>query len=201
MKKDIGSYIPFIHENFEFKKGVIELARKQPQTFEGIHVATLIYVNAIDYIAQHLLEHLMYMTYLLTNKEFNCVIFYSQVKPDNVSLGNTMRELNKYEFPDKKDFMEGLNEFVSIRNRLLHNLLSLSSEEIAKLSDDFTKIKELGDGLLTRYDSVTEGIKGAWYAYLSRLNTAGKIPISTTEEVKENIEDQDTDKKADKSKK
>ena len=194
MKKNISSYVPFWHENFEFKKLVIDLARKQPPTFEGIHVAALIYVNAVDYIAQHLLEHLMNMTYLATNHEFNCVMFFDVVKPEHVSLGNTIRELNKYEFPDKKDFMEGLNEFVTIRNRLLHNLLTLSPEEVNKLNDDFQKIKDLGEGLLIKYDTITNGIKGAWVVYINKLSSVDKSAVNIAKEENKKTQEESKNK-------
>lgn len=186
MKKDIGSYVPFAHDNFEFKKNVIDLARKQPATFEGIHTATLIYVNAVDYIAQHLLENLMHMTYLITHSALNGTAFYNHIKPRKDALGKTMSELNKYDFPDKADFMSGLKDFSEIRNKLVHNLLSLNTEQINKISDDFSQIKLLSEALLNKYDTITNGINVAWVAYVTRLVTAGRAPISTTDEVKEN---------------
>lgn len=179
MKKNIGTYIPFLHDNFEFKKNVIDLARKQTDTFEGIHTATLIYVNAVDYIAQHLLENLISITYLITTNESNGVVFFNEEKIKGLPLGKTIRELEKYEFPDKKDFMQGLKEFVEIRNRLVHNLLSLTTEQVSKINDDFTKIKELSEGLLNKYDSLTKGISNAWIAYMNKLVAAGNAPLST----------------------
>ncbi len=80
MNKDLNTYIPFVHDNFDFKKGVIELARKQPNTFEGIHTATLIYVNSIDYISRHLLENLLHMTYLVTHYELSAIVFVKPLK-------------------------------------------------------------------------------------------------------------------------
>ena len=187
MKKTIGSFIPFLHDNFQFKRNVIDLARKQPQTFEGIHTATLIYVNAVDYIALHLLENLRYITYLVTNNELNDIIFFSNVKKDGIPLGKVMYELEKYEFPDKNDFMSGLTEFGKIRNKLVHNLLSLTPDEINKISDDFEEIKKLSEALLNRYDIMVKGMSSIWINYVNKLGQSGNIPINVAEEINNEV--------------
>jgi len=181
MQDTIGTYTPFLHDNFEYKKYVIDLARKQAPTFEGIHVATLIYVNAIDYIAQHILEHLTKITYISTYHRFNGVVFRVNKFSKGQPLGLVMRQLDNYEFPDKNEFMRLLKQFKTTRNRILHNLLSLTQSELKHLDKDFNDIRETAEELLSRYDAITRGITSAWN--MESNHNSSKIDQSTSDKV------------------
>lgn len=107
MQFDIGSFKPFEQQDYPVKKAILDIARKQPNTFEGKHTKVVIYINAIDFIAGQILENLSIIASLVTRQEFNGVMFFDYDKENKGEpLGIIISQLKKYEFPLKKDFLK-----------------------------------------------------------------------------------------------
>ncbi len=86
MKKNISNYVPFEHENLDYKKKILEVARDQDNSLQGVLTSTLIFINAIDYIASHLLENLKIINHLITHREMGGVVFVAHPKQKKVRL-------------------------------------------------------------------------------------------------------------------
>ncbi len=78
--------------------------------------------------------------------------------------------------------MDELRTFKVIRNRLVHNLLSLTPEEIGKIDNDFDQIKLLSEGLLNRYDNIIKGITIVWDTYLKKLNARNVVTANNNQD-------------------
>lgn len=164
---DIVNWVPFQHENLDYKQKILQIAKNRDNTkLEHILTATLIYVNAVDYIASHLLTNLRQITYYVLHTELNASIFYENKKNTGLSLGKTVGKLKSYEFPDKDTFLEELERFKYLRDRYVHNFLLIPPEELEKkFGIELTELYSLGESLLTRYDSIVRGILTTWDAY------------------------------------
>jgi len=165
MYKEIESFTPFLHENFESKNQLIIFARTQDKTkVEGVLAATIIYVNLVDYIAQNLLDNLRKMISILGYKACGAVFFYDPSEErKNISLGELKRELCSYSFPDKDSFLNELVEFNKVRNRIMHDLMNVNLKSNASRFDqDLALISGKAESILTKYNTITQGITTIW---------------------------------------
>jgi len=167
MYKNIHQFIPFQHENAEVKNNIIELARAQDRTkAEGALTATLIYTNVVDYLAKHLLENLYKMSSIYLFKQFGGV-FHPDFSKKRTSLpiGQLQAELKNFTFPQKRDFLELLQEFKKLRNQAMHNLMQLDPNDATKNIDaDLARIAELAEDLLAKYNVISSGLITIWDA-------------------------------------
>lgn len=167
MYKNIHNYKPFEHENFEFKNNIITTARNQDKTkVEGIFTAVLIYTNLVDYLSRHLLENLNKMVSIYTFQKFGGVLFFdASAKRNNLPLGELKKELGYFEFPNKKDFIDCLEEFKNLRNQVMHNLMQLDpTDSTQKFDKDLARIAEIAEDILMKYNSISRGITTIWEA-------------------------------------
>jgi len=171
MKTAIFSYIPFQHNNFDYIKGVIKIARDQKiDTIEGVLTSTLIYMNAIDYISAHLMENLVEIDCLITNYELGGVVFRNDYVRKNVELGKIIDELDRYDFPDKKYFLDDLKIFKNKRNKIAHRLLSLTQKELdGEIDEDLKILRSTAEELLAKYDIIVKGVSGSWGNYIQKV--------------------------------
>jgi hypothetical protein len=182
MKKlDIESYIPFEHENFLLIENVIKIA--QNQTNDGLESALtsiLIYMNAVDYLSTHVLKNLSIINYLLVQHELNGSIYLSIQDHKDKPLGSIIFELEKYEFPGKKEFIEDLRSFLILRNKYAHNLLKLTEENIKKVDHEIKELIEIAKRILNTYDRIVKGMVIIWNNYKLSL-----LATNTTSSAKE----------------
>lgn len=204
MKKTLNTYIPFEHENFEYKKRIIDIAREQGADLQGVLTSTLIFVNAVDYIASHLLENLLIMSHLITHHALNATVFMSYPEyQKGLPLGEITKLLKRFEFPDKTEFISELSSFNDLRVKYIHRLLSSPPEDIVdKIDNELASLRTLGESLLGRYDTITKGMSDAWFSYLRRLagSTEPALPVERLEE-ESPIVNSDLEKEKDKLKK
>lgn len=165
MYKNIHAYKPFEHVNQEFKNNIINTARNQDKTkIEGTFTAVLIYTNLVDYLSRNLLENLNQMLSIYTFKKFGGILYFDgSTKRNNLPLGELQKELNHFEFPNKKDFIECLEEFKKLRNQVMHNLMLVDpSDTSQKFDKDLVKISEIAEDILIKYNSVCNGLTVIW---------------------------------------
>lgn len=186
MDTSIFKYTPFQHDNLSYIKNVLDIARVQKyETLDGALTATLIYMNAVDYISSHLLENLIKIDSLLTNHHMNGIVFRNDQKLSHLPLKKVIDELNRYEFPMKTEFIEDLNKFKDMRNPIAHNLLSLRQEQITNGSADamLFGIRDVAERLMDKYDTIVRGVWDEWYSYLYRIsNQTAKTATGGVEE-------------------
>lgn len=112
------------------------------------------------------------MKYLILHSELNGIIFEDyEDGSTEAPLGKLKNDLNKYEFPDKKEFIAELDEFNKLRIKFVHNFLSISPQEFDKVGLEIERLHNLAESVLTRYDGIVKGIMDQWASYLK-----GKIP-------------------------
>lgn len=172
MKNTIEEYIPFEHKNIEYINGSLNLAREQRQGgfLEGFMASTLIYTNLVEYLADHLLNNLQQMFFLISYNDFNGVFFIKNRGKNKIksprTLGQLRNALGDYEFPDSTDFLSSLQKFSETRNAIFHRLLIISKEEIDKGITDqqFFILHNLAEEILDKYNKITSGIATIWYS-------------------------------------
>ncbi len=160
-----NNFIPFDHGDLESKNQLIAFARaKDKNKVEEILAATVIYTNLIDYLARHLLENLQQMCSISNYKVFGTVFYYDPSgKKMNISLGNIIRELEQFGFPDKSNFLKELGSFSEIRNRITHDLMKLNLKSNTNQFDqDLEKIGKSAEEILSKYNSIVVGITVIW---------------------------------------
>lgn len=168
MKIDIFQYKPFEHNNLPIKQNVLQLARNQNKTtVEGVLTSSLVYINTVDYIASHLLDNLDKITYLVAYNEMNSVVFMNPDSRDKGQpLGRIIIYLKVYEFPGKQDFIEELTSFNRIRIKVVHNLLSLTPDELQKIDASLADLAGIAERIIQKYDTIVRGITNAWNSYV-----------------------------------
>lgn len=182
MQEDISQFIPFLHDNFEFKQNLIKLAREQDKgDIGGILTATLIYVNTVDYLASHVLENLRKIVYLTTYTEHNAKLFYSgKNERTDETLGYTIEKLKNYDFPDREGFIDDLCKFNQLRNKYVHNFLKLDAsnpEEVNKGNNELAEVIKISERIITKYDRISQGIREDWANYVENLNKRQGLTI------------------------
>ncbi len=174
------TYVPFQHENYAYIISVLEIARKQDITkLEGLLTSTLIYINAVDYIAYHLLKNLILIDVLITNNELNGIVFRNQEGSKGKPLQRLIEELQRYEFPMKNSFLNDLNDFKNMRNTVAHDLLALKQEQLPKADKDLFQIRITGEKLLDQYDTIVRGIKANWRIYVEKIYPSKSTVLQT----------------------
>lgn len=167
MYQNIHSFVPFQHENAETKNNIIQLARTQDKAkVEGALTATLIYANVVDYLAKHLLENLCKMTCIYTFRQFGGIFHpdYSSKKM-NLPLGQLQAELKFFSFPHKEDLLKLLEEFKSLRNKAMHNLMQLDpSDPTTDIDKDLMRMGEIAEDILVKYNAISSGLVSIWEA-------------------------------------
>jgi uncharacterized protein with HEPN domain len=167
MYNDIANFIPFEHGNLEFKNNLISNARNQNKTtLEGMFTAVLIYANVVDYISRSLLKNIAQMVSISSYKKFNGIFFYengAHREFDSMPLGELIKELKNFDFPNKNDYLGRLKEFKSLRNQIMHNLLEVDpNDQTKKIDNDLEKIVKISEDLLTKYNVIVTGLTTAW---------------------------------------
>ncbi len=185
-----STYVPFRHDNFEYTKNIIELARKQrdSNTVEGSLAAALIYVNAVEYVSKHVLENLSEIVQMVSNESTNGGIYLCSSGKADMPLGKLLPILENYEFPNKRLFIDDLKLFKPLREKLAHQLLRLTKEEVEKIDDELNELKEIAERILNHYDTTVKGITENWNNYCSRTDpSSSEENRDKTEESKKDV--------------
>lgn len=182
MKNTILEFIPFEHKNLDYINTLLNLARQQrnSQTLEGAMSSTVLFANVVEYLANNLVENLEQMFSILTKKATSSVFFIkcpSDIKNKKFeTLGKTGKRLDLYHFPDNQRFLENLNTFRAIRNKIFHKLPSVASEELSngKFDRELSDLQMTAEEILDQYNSITQGITTSWIAtrglFISQVN-------------------------------
>lgn len=158
-----GGFKPFDHKNLELKNALINYARelKDKEGFENHLAATFIYANFAEYLAGNLIEHLRYFVYYGSYNQFAGILFIderTQNKPK--TMGQNIAELNKFDFPDKKEISTLLSEISKKRNNIFHNFADADPGTLEQIiSKDFKDIRDKTEELLQKINTVYAGLQ------------------------------------------
>lgn len=163
---DLESFEPFKHKDFTLVNGFISHARSDEQSpADKTLTNVLIFMNAVDYVASHLLNNLYTMTFLVTNFETNGVIYQKQKTIEKLTLGQMINRLSEFEFPNKSIFIQELRKFSRLRNAYAHRLLSLTETEKTKIDKDVHDMITTAERILNCYDLIAQGMLQNWKLY------------------------------------
>ena len=131
IKKD---FVLFYHEDFEIKKKLIDVARqlRQKKAIAEQLSSALIYASFAEYVGEHVLENCRHLAYNATMQFYGGIIgFDERGRDQNKPLGHIICQLEKYDFPLKREIVDLLGEIADSRNNLFHNLAKAKQEDLA----------------------------------------------------------------------
>lgn len=162
MKNNTGPFVPFSHENLELKNALVSQARslRQDEKTESQLASAMIYVSISEYLAEHLLENLKYFIYRSTYIDFAGILFIDERGASSrQTFGDSIKSLNKYNFPDKSEIISMLQEINKCRNHLFHNLAKASENDLAKIAIEITTICEKSEEFIEKINVVYAGLQ------------------------------------------
>ncbi len=150
------------HRNVDrLNKSLNKAKQYKDGTKEEQLAAILIYANHIEYATRNLLESLGKIIMVASYKEFNGVIFWpskSKRIGSNATLGQMIKELGCFNFPDKDELIKNLEEFNGMRIKIIHKLL-----EVDELGENVMRdIDRVFDNVFTRYRTIRKELKERW---------------------------------------
>ncbi len=158
---------PFTHENLEIKNELLQMARNaRPSTgedrkLENDLASVLIYSNIAEYLAENLLENLNHFVRESTYKDFAGILYVESVSSDNgnMTLGMTIRQIEKFNFPDKVKILACFRKITESRNRIFHNFAKSDIETIGELvNKDLPIIQDECEEVITRVNTIYVGL-------------------------------------------
>lgn len=168
--KSVKKFVPLTHENLEIKNELLQIARniqseENEQFKKSIQEnlsSVLIYSNIAEYLAENLLENLNHYIKESTYKDFGGILFINSSYSDksNMTLGQIVKELDKFDFPDKVNILKSFKVLSEARNKIFHNLAKSNTEAVVSLLEkDLPTIKEEGEDLVKRINIVYVGLQ------------------------------------------
>lgn len=159
--KTSAEFLPFIYEDLETKNNLIALARelKDKDGIENSLSSTMIYASLTEYLAQHLLQNLRYLTYRATYLRLNAIVFMDQRDKEQVKgLGETISSLSEFEFPDKVDVINLLKKFNGARNHFFHQFMGINNNNSVQFDKDIRTIRECTEDLIDKFNTIYLGL-------------------------------------------
>jgi uncharacterized protein with HEPN domain len=166
-KASAKRFQPFIHDNLQIKNELLEMARKarnvtSEKKLEDALASILIYSNIAEYLAEYLFQHLNYFVRESTYKDFAGILYIENVSTNNsnVTLGGYIKEIQKFNFPDKLKILECFQKICKSRNRIFHNFAKCDIETLTNLvAQDLPIIQDECEELIGRINIIFEGLQ------------------------------------------
>lgn len=164
--KPVKTFHPFTHENLDIKNELLNLARKarasgEERKLENDLASILLYSSIAEYLAENLFENLTYFVKTSTYNNFAGILFVEKIsnKDNHMTLGEMMREIDKFSFPDKKEIMKCFDAVCTARNRIFHDLAKSDINSITEmLSKDLPLIQEKCEELIAKINTIYLGL-------------------------------------------
>lgn len=159
--KTSADFLPFIFEDLETKNNLLNTARtlKDKTGVENLLASTLIFASLTEYLAQHLLQNLRYLVYRASYLRLNAVVFIDQTDRDQTKgLGETIKALTEFEFPDKQNVIKLLNKFNKSRNHFFHEFMKINNQNGSKFDLDIKIIRECTEDFIDKLNTIYPGL-------------------------------------------
>lgn len=162
-KSQQEKFVPFQHSNLGFKNVLLNYAResKSNEGFEYQLASAFIYISFTEYLARHFIENLNYIISEQSRTSFAGIIYFNkknETKPK--TLGDYIKMLEDYEFPDKVAVLKLFRDINSRRNSIYHNSALNSEKEFINLvKEDITEVESKVEELLERINTVYSGLQ------------------------------------------
>lgn len=158
---------PFSHESLEVKKRFLELARKyhEKSSKEDEEVslafelsAALLYMNVADYLAQYLAYGVSTLAKEAIGHYYHGVISFKTEVFKDITIGESIKQLERFEFPRKADVMKVLKDANISRNKVAHTILKVKPEELPVIDEAVRKLKDDTENLIKLVDQIQLGM-------------------------------------------
>jgi hypothetical protein len=152
---------PFYHEEIEVKQKFLEAARQMhsSEEFEKNLAAAMLYANLSEYLSYHLLESLKQTIFSGSKAFWNGIIYHdSRGTSETLTIGQIARELEKYGFPSKELIVPLLKQIAKKRNKIMHNMLRLPSNELNQIDEAIANLVIDTEELVGLIDDVYRGM-------------------------------------------
>jgi len=154
---------PIDHKNTTFLNQSLNEAREDIKSGDRQKeiTAVLTLSNQTEYLVKDLIRNLRRMIKGATYQNFNGVIFWPSHDEESdlgkTTLGQLVRKLEEFNFPDKESLVKYLSSFNENRIKLIHKLLdeAPSKELINAIADDF-------ENIFTRYKTIQKELVQKW---------------------------------------
>ncbi len=160
-------FIPFKHENLGFKNILLKYARDSKEKEEFVYqlASGFIYISFTEYLVHHFLKSLNYLLTDNSRRSFAGILYFDRKKEyRQKTLGEYIKILDDYEFPDKKEIMKLFKDINKLRNIIYHNSVLDSEKEFIKLvKDDIAEVQGKSEELLDRINNVSAGLEKILY--------------------------------------
>lgn len=127
-------------------------------TFEGEFASMLMYHQLIESMCKHLLEDCHFFIQLSvypTDIEFKV--------SEKRMLGYYIDELqNSIDFIDKEDLIQKVNDFNSMRNKIVHGM---TRKNVALLSVELSHVKNKFDEIFELYDNIQDNFRVTFHGF------------------------------------
>ncbi len=166
-KSEKKKFQPFTHENLDIKNELLQMARNarpasgQERKLENDLASVLIYSNIAEYLAENLLENLNHFVRESTYKDFAGILYIESVSSDNsnMTLGMTIRQIEKFNFPDKIKILACFRKITESRNRIFHNFAKSDIGIIGELvNKDLPIIQDECEEVIIRINTIYTGL-------------------------------------------
>jgi len=164
MNNQDKKFKPLSHDNLEVKQWLLKVARDlmNKQGFENGLAASMIYSSFTEYLAENLLRNLRYFTYQGTYNQYAGIIFIDETKTSKSkkTLGQSIGEIEKFNFPDREGILECLGKINDARNRIMHEFSKSDFEGIKKMvTEDIFLIRNKTEELVNKIDVIYAGLQ------------------------------------------
>lgn len=152
---------PFAHEDLEIKQNFLKLAQEFHQKASNLEnelSAALLYMNVADYLAEYLVTGLNDLVKEAVGKYYLGVISVKPHKRQGLNIGESLRQLKTYEFPQKTAIIEELTEINKARNQIAHQILKTKGQDLPKIDDAATSLADHTEKLVVLVDEISLGL-------------------------------------------
>jgi hypothetical protein len=127
-------------------------------TFEGEFASLLMYHQVIEAMCMYLLEDCHFFIQLSV---YPTIIEFKI--PEKRMLGYYIDELqNSIDFNDKDNFIQKVNDFNSMRNKIVHGM---TRKNIAVLSTELSYVKKRFDEIFELYDDIQDNFRVTFHGF------------------------------------
>lgn len=155
---------PFAHEDLELKQGFLKLARdfyqkaKQHETLENALAAALLYMNLADYLAEYLVLGLEQMSKEAMGKYYLGVVTKKSPVAGNFNIGNSIKRLKVFQFPQKDDVIEVLEQVNKARIMVAHGIFKTRATHIEQVDLALETLVQHTETLVDLVDEISLGM-------------------------------------------
>jgi hypothetical protein len=153
--------MPFAHEDLELKQHFLNLAREfksKEDSLEHELACALLYMNLADYLAEYLVVGLTDMSKEAMGKNYLGMVTLRSPKRDSFNIGDSMKHLERFDFPRKADVLEELNKINSARKKIAHQILKTSRLELEDIDKAVHELAVHTEELVIIVDEISVGL-------------------------------------------